>query len=149
MKEEHDLLSARGITPYIMPVKVLAVACLAIEEYVNLAGFRIDPAWTEFNHENEPIKERIAHIYMSIGKPVGFETGIWKDVIELFETEKNIKEYSKGLFRYHDEEVPEIIKETVKRYPIRLSLAIAEKAIELLLTYSSLNFPLERVLDNQ
>jgi hypothetical protein len=40
MKEEHDLLSSRGITPYIMPVKVLVVACLAIEEYINLAGFQ-------------------------------------------------------------------------------------------------------------
>jgi hypothetical protein len=147
MKEEHDLLSSRGITAYIMPVKVLVVACLAIEEYVNVAGFRVDPNWKVFNHETESLKARVAHIYKLIGKPVNFETGIWEDVLGLFEMEKNIKDYSGGLFRYHESEFPEIIKEAVKRYPIRLSLAIAEKAIELLLSYSSFSFPLERVLN--
>ena len=146
MKEEHELLSSRGITPYIMPVKVLAVACLAIEEYINVAGFRVDPEWKKFDHENESIKDRIAHIYQLIGKPVSFDTGIWNDVLGLFEAEKNIKGYSRGLFRYHEEEIPELIKETVNHYPIRLTLAIAEKAIELLLAYSSFSFPLERVL---
>jgi hypothetical protein len=146
MKEEHDLLSSRGITPYIMPVKVLVVACLAIEEYVNVAGFRVDPKWKEFNHETESINDRIASIYELIGKPVSFDTGIWKDVLGLFEMEKLIKQYSRGLVRYQEEEIPEIIKDAVKRYPIRLSQAIAEKAIELLLAYSSLSFPLERVL---
>jgi hypothetical protein len=147
MKEEHELLSSRGITPYIMPIKVLAVACLAIEEYVNVAGFRVDSEWKKFDHENESIKDRVAHIYELIGKPVSFDTGIWKDVLGLFAAEKNIKEYSRGLFRYYEEEIPEIIEETVNKYPIRLSLAIAERAIELLLSHSSLSFPLKRVLN--
>jgi hypothetical protein len=147
MKEEHDILSSRGITPYIMPIKVLGVACLAIEEYINVAGFRVDPQWKEFNHETESIKERVAHIYRLIGKPVSFDTGVWKDVVGLFEMEKLIKKYSMGLMIYHEQEIPEVIKEAVKMYPIRLSQAVAEKAIELLLTYSSLSFPLERVVN--
>jgi hypothetical protein len=146
MKEEHDLLSSRGITPYIMPIKVLIVACLAIEEYVNVAGFRVDPEWKEFNHETESIRNRIAHIYKLVGKPVNFDMGVWKDVLGLFEMEKLIKKHSKGLARYHEKEIPETIKDAVQRYPIRLSQAIAEKAIELLLSYSSLSFPLERVV---
>jgi hypothetical protein len=147
MKEEHDLLSSRGITPYVMPVKVLGVACLAIEEYVNVAGFRVDPEWKKFDHEADSIEDRIAYIYKLIGKPVSFDTGIWKDVLGLFEMEKLLKKYSKGLVRYHEDEIPEIIKDAAKRYPIRLSQAIAEKAIELLLAYSSLSFPLERVVN--
>jgi len=146
MKEEHDLLSSRGITPYIMPVKVLVVACLAIEEYINVAGFRVDPEWKEFDHETESIKDRIAHIYMLIGKTVNLDTGIWRDVLGLFETEKLLKRYSRGFVRYYEKEIPEIIKDTVKRYPIMLSQAIAERAIELLLTHSSFSFPVERVL---
>jgi hypothetical protein len=145
MKEENDLLSARGITPYIMPIKVLVVACLAIEEYVNVAGFRVDPDWKEFDHETESIKERIAQIYALIGKSVSLDTGIWKDVIGLFEMEKAIKNYSSGLIRYHEAEIPELIKGAARTYPIRLSLAIAEKAIEILLSQSSLCFPLEKV----
>lgn len=147
MKEEHDLLASRGITPYIMPIKVLAVACLAIEEYVNLAGFRVDPEWEEFDHETEAIQERITHIYKLIGQSVCFETGIWKDVLGLFEMERLIKKDSIGLIRYHEEEIPEIIKEAAKLYPIQFSQAIAEKAIELLLNHSSFSFPLERVLN--
>jgi hypothetical protein len=146
MKEEHDQLSSRGITPYIMPAKVLSVACLAIEEYLNVAGFRVDSKWEEFDHETEPIRERIGHIYKLLEKPVSFETGIWKDVLELFEMERRIKKDSLGLIRYHEKEIPEIIKEAAKKYPIRLSQAIAERAIELLLNHSSLSFPLERVL---
>ena len=147
MKEEHDQLASRGITPYIMPVKVLSVACLAIEEYVNVAGFRVDPEWEEFDHETEPIRECLARIFKLIGKPVNFNTEIWKDVLDLFEMEKLIKKDSLSLIRYHENEIPEIIKEAVNKYPIRLSLAIAEKAIELLLAYSSLSFPLERVMN--
>ena len=146
MKEEHDQLSSRGITPYIMPVKVLLVACLAIEEYLNVAGFRIDSNWKEFDHEIEPIQKRVEHIYQILEKPVSFETGIWKDVAELFEMEKRLKKDSLGLIKYHEKEIPEIIKEASKKYPIRLSQAIAERAIEVLLSHSSLSFPLDRVL---
>ena len=146
MKEEHDQLSSRGITPFVMPVKVLSVACLAIEEYVNVAGFRIDSQWKEFDHEAEPIRERLTHLFKLIGKPINFETGIWKDVLELFEMEERIKKDALGLIRYHEKEIPEIIKEATKKYPIRLSQAIAERAIGLLLTHSSLSFPVEKVL---
>ena len=147
MKEEHDQLSSRGITPFIMPVKVLSVACLAIEEYLNVAGFRIDSNWEEFDHETESIRERLEYIYKLLEKPISFETGIWKDVVELFEMEKRIKEDSLGLIRYHQKEIPEIIKDAAKRYPIQLSQALAERAIELLLNHSSLSFPLERVMN--
>jgi len=146
MKEEHDQLSSRGITPFIMPVKVLSVACLAIEEYLNVAGFRIDSNWEEFDHTTEPVRERIERIFNLLEKPVNLETGIWKDVLELFEMERLIKKDSLGLIKYHEKEIPEIIKEAVKKYPIRLSLAIAERAIELLLNHSSLSFPVERVV---
>jgi hypothetical protein len=147
MKEEHDLLSSKGITPYIMPIKVLSVACLAIEEYINLAGFRIDPDWKKFDHASESIKERITHLYSLIGKPVSFDTGLWKDVLGLFEMEALIKKYSMRLMLYHEAKIPEMVKEAARLYPIRLSQAIAEKAIELLLAYSSLRFPLERVVN--
>jgi hypothetical protein len=147
MKEEHDLLSSRGITPYIMPIKVLVVACLAIEEYINVAGFRVDPEWEEFDHENASVEDRITHIYKLIGLPVSFDTGIWRDVLGLFEMEKRIKLHSRGLIRYHEEEIPDIIKDAAKKYPIRFSQAVAEKAIELLLTHSTFSFPLERVMN--
>jgi len=146
MKEEHDLLSSRGITPYIMPVKVLNVACLAIEEYINLAGFRMDSDWEEFDHETESIRDRITYLYKLMERPVDFDSGIWKDVVGLFETEKELKRYSRGLVRYHEAEIPAIIKDAIKKYPIQLSQAIAEKAIELLLSYSSLNFPVQKVI---
>ena len=147
MKEEHDLLSSRGITPYIMPIKVLVVACLAIEEYINVAGFRVDPEWKEFDHENESVRERIERIYKLIGAPVNLDTGIWKEVLGLFEMEKLIKMHSRGLIRYHEDEIPDIIKDAAKRYPIRLSQAVAENAIELLLTHSNLSFPLQRIMN--
>ena len=146
MKEEHDQLSSRGITPFIMPVKVLSVACLAIEEYLNVAGFRIDSNWEEFDHEVEPVRGRIERIFSLLEKPVNLEAGIWKDVLDLFETERLIKQDSLGLVNYHDKEIPGIVKETVRKYPIRLSQAIAERAIELLLNHSSLSFPVERVV---
>jgi hypothetical protein len=138
MKEEHDQLSSRGITPYVMPVKVLSVACLAIEEYLNVAGFRVAPRWEEFDHETEPIRGRIEYIYELLGKPVSFDKGIWKDVVELFEMEKRIKKDSLGLIKYYQQEISEIIKEAAQKYPILLSQAIAENAIELLLNHSSL-----------
>ena len=146
MKEEHDQLSSRGITPFIMPIKVLSVACLAIEEYINVAGFRIDSNWQEFSHETEPVRDRVEQIFKALERPVSFETGIWKDVLELFEMERRIKQDSLGLINYHEKEIPDVIKEAVKKYPIRLSLAIAERTIELLLNHSSLSFPVERVV---
>jgi len=146
MKEEHDQLSSRGITPFIMPIKVLSVACLAIEEYLNVAGFRIDSNWKEFDHEAEPVRDRIEYIFNALEKTVSFETGIWKDVLEIFEMERRIKQDSLGLINYHEKEIPSVIKEAVKKYPIRLSLAIAERTIELLLNHSSLSFPVERVV---
>lgn len=147
MKEEHDLLSSRGITPYIMPIKVLVVACLAIEEYINVAGVRVDPEWQEFDHENESVRDRVTHLYKMIGTPVNFDTGIWKDVLGLFEMEKRIKMHSRGLIRYHEAEIPEIVKEAANKYPIRFSQAIAEKAIELLLAHSTFSFPLEKIMN--
>jgi len=146
MKEEHDQLSSRGITPFIMPMKVLSVACLAIEEYINVAGFRIDSNWKEFNHETDSVQECVESLYKILELPVSFEVGIWRDVLELFDMEKRIKEGSMGLMSYTQKEIPEIIKEALNKYPIRLSQAIAERAIELLLNHSSLSFPLERVL---
>jgi hypothetical protein len=50
------------------------------------------------------------------------------------------------LIRYHEVEIPEIVKEATQKYPIRFSQAVAEKAIELLLTHSTFSFPLERVI---
>ena len=146
MKEEYDLLSSRGITPHIIPIKVVVVACLAIVEYVNVAGFRVDPAWEEFDHENESVKDRLDQIYKLIGTPINFDTGIWKEVLMLFETEKQIKLRSRGLIRYHENEIPDLIKEVITNYPIQLSQAVAENAIELLLAHSSLSYPLERVM---
>lgn len=146
MKEEHDQLSSRGITPFIMPVKVISVACLAVEEYLNVAGFRIDSDWEEFDHTTEPVSKRIKRIFNLLEKPVNLETGIWKDVLDLFEMESLIKKDSLSLIRYHEKDIPDVLKEAVKKYPIRLSLAIAERAIELLLNHSSLSFPVERVV---
>lgn len=146
MKEEHDQLSSRGITPFIMPIKVLSVACLAIEEYINVAGFRIVSDWEEFDHTAEPVRNRIEQIFKVLEKPVSFETGIWKDVLELFEMESLVNANPLGLITYHEKEIPETITEAVKKYPIRLSLAIAERTIELLLNHSSLSFPVERVV---
>jgi hypothetical protein len=148
MKEEHDQLSSKGITPYIMPVKVLSVACLAIEEYVNVAGFRIDPHWEEFDHETESIRDRLTYIFDLAGKPGNFEAGIWKDVLELFEMESLIKKDTLNLVKYHKKEIPEIIEKAANKFPIRFSQAVAEKAIELLLTYSSVSFPLERIMQS-
>ena len=60
--------------------------------------------------------------------------------------ESLIKKDSLSLIRYHEKDIPDVLKEAVKKYPIRLSLAIAERAIELLLNHSSLSFPVERVV---
>ena len=143
MKEEHDHLAAVGITPYIMPVKVLSIACMAIEEYINEAGFLIDPDWEEFNHETGSIKKHIARIYELIGQPVHFNAGTWKNVLELFQMNRLIKKDSMALIRYHQAEIPGLIKEAVKKYPIGISQAIAEDAIEQMINCISAGFPLK------
>ena len=143
IREEHDHLTAVGITPYIMPVKVLSIACMAIEEYINEAGFLIDPDWKEFDHKTGSIKNHVARIYELIGEPVRFNTGTWKNVLELFRMNRLIDKDSLALIRYRQEEIPGIIIEAVKNYPITLSQAIAEDAIEQMINCISVGFPLK------
>ena len=118
------------------PLLALQSACQAIQGYVDLVGQLIDPAWNEFDWEVVPVKERVVRIFEKRGQLVDFKKGIWKDVQTLFEVAGRIPENSAELKKTCMNETPRAYGEIAKKYPIHLSQAIAEEAVEALLACS-------------
>ena len=91
LKEAQALAPLKASSAYILPLMALQNARLAIEEYVNLTGQRVDPAWVRSDWENIPIEARITYVYRKMGLQLNSEAGVWRDVLLLFETAGEIK----------------------------------------------------------
>jgi len=124
-------------TRYYLPAKALLSACMAIDGYVNVVGSRVDPQWEYIDEESTPIKERLIRIYKSLNRPLDFNRGIWEDVLLIFNLREDINRYElASIYGMQEAVVPAIFKVIEQKYPIRLTHAIAEGAIELLLNIS-------------
>jgi len=144
LKEAQAKAPLQAASMYILPLLALQSARLAINEYVNLTGRKVDPAWDEVDWEAASIQERIAYIFRKVGQSPGFESDTWEEVLALFETAGLIKGDLSEMRKLHREEIPEEFKDIAVEYPIYRSLAIAEQAIDLLLDQSDFNSPLNK-----
>ena len=141
MKEAQANDSSQDTSPHFFPLLALQSACLAIEEYIDLVGRKIDPVWNEPGNEIDSIKRRVAHIYKKTGKPVDFKKGIWKETFTLFDMAGLIQRNPSEFRNAYEAEIPEVYKDVATKYPIHLSLAIVEQAVEALLNCSKQIFP--------
>ena len=133
LKEAQAFTPLKASSAYTLPLMALQNARLAIEEYVNLTGQRVDPAWGQSDWENTPVKARVTYVYRKMGLQLNSETGIWRDVLLLFETAGGIDEDLSEMLNVHRESIPENLKQIAVDYPIYRSQAIAEEAIDILL----------------
>ena len=135
-KEEQAKAPLQAASAYILPLMAMQCACLAIDEYVNRTGQKVDPAWDETDRQATSVHERIAHIYEKMGQPLSFKREAWKDVLALFETFRLIDGNLSEMRKLQRDEIPEQFKDIAVQYPIYRSQAIAEGSIELLLDLS-------------
>jgi len=135
MKDAQVYDSLQGASLHFFPLLALQSARLAIEEYVDLVGRQIDPAWDETDHEIA-IKERVARIYKKTGEPIDFNKGIWKEVLTLFDMAGHVHANPAKLKKSCEAEIPEMYRDIATKYPIHLSQAIAEEVVEALLDRS-------------
>jgi len=136
MKEAQVNLSSEK-TLYFLPAKALLSACMAIDGYVNVVGSRVDPQWEDLDEESTPIKERLTRIYRNLQRPLDLNRGIWEDVLLIFSLREDLSRYElASIYGMQEAVVPALFKVIEQKYPIRLTHAIAEAAIELLLNIS-------------
>ena len=138
LKEVQALAPLKASSAFILPLMAMQNARLAIEEYVNLTGRKVDLAWEQSNLENAPIEVRLVHIHKKMGQPLDFSKGIWKEVLSLFETVGLINEDLSAMENLQRDSIPEKLKQVAVDYPIYRSQAIAEEAVDLLLEQSDL-----------
>ena len=113
-------------------------ARLAIDEYVNLTGRKIDPAWEQSNLDKASIEARLVHVHRKMEQSLDFSKGIWKEVLSLFETVGLINEDLSAMENIQRDSIPEKLKQVAVDFPIYRSQAIAEEAVDLLLEQSDL-----------
>lgn len=136
MKEAQVSLSSEK-TRFYLPAKALLRACLAIDSYVNVTGSKVDPHWDTLNEETIPLQERLTRIYKNLTWPMNLNKGIWEDVQLLFSLREELSHFElTNIYGMPEADVPEIFKEIERKYPIRLTHAIAEEAIQLLINIS-------------
>jgi len=136
MKEAQALTTPDKVH-YYMPAKALLSACLAISKYINVVGNKVDPHWKEFNRDTAPIKERLTHIYETLGLPLDFTQAPWKDVLLLFVLREELNRYKlTHAYGAQRDTVPAVFRVVALNYPVRMTQAIAEETIELLLDVS-------------
>jgi hypothetical protein len=136
MKEAQALTTPDKVH-YYMPAKALLSACLAISKYINVVGNKVDPHWKEFNRDTAPIKERLTHIYETLGLPLDFTQAPWKDVLLLFVLREELNRYKlTNAYGAQRDTVPAVFRVVALNYPVRMTQAIAEETIELLLDVS-------------
>ena len=122
---------------YYLPAKALLSACMAIDGYVNVVGSRVDPHWVNLDEESTHIKERLIRIYKNLGRPLDINRGIWEDVLLLFSLREELSHFElASIYGMQEAVVPALFKVIEQKYPIRLTHALAEGAIELLLNIS-------------
>jgi len=136
LKEAQAKAPLQTASMYILPLLALKSARLAIDEYINLTGQKVDPTWDEIDRKVTPIRERIAYVFGKTGQSPGFESDTWEEVLALYETAGLIKGDPSEMRKLHRDEIPEEFKDIAVEYPIYRSLAIAEVAIEALLNCS-------------
>jgi hypothetical protein len=136
MKDAQANLST-DMGSYYLPAKALLSACMAIDAYVNVVGSRVDPRWVTIDEESTHIRERLARIYRNLHRSLDLNRGIWDDVLLLFSLREELSQFElASIYGMHESVVPAIFKVIEQKYPIRLTHAIAEGAIELLLNIS-------------
>lgn len=136
MKDAQVTVSSEK-TRYYLPAKALLSACQAIDGYVNVVGSKVDPNWEHLEEETIPIKERLSRIYTNLDRPLDLNRGVWADVLLLFSLREDLSRFELGsIYGMSHALVPAIFKVIEQKYPIRLTHAIAEEAIELLLGIS-------------
>jgi hypothetical protein len=134
LKEKRAKAPLRAASMYILPLMALQKACLAIEAYLNQTGQSLGPAWDEIDKQATTIREQIEYVFEKTAEMPNFNTGVWKDVLELFETAKLIEGDLAKMSKIQRNEIPEEFKDIAVAYPIYRSQAIAEEAVEILLT---------------
>jgi len=144
LKEAQALAPLKASSAYILPLMAMQNACLAIEEYVNQTGQKVDPAWEQPAWEDAPIQVRLAHVYQKMRQPIDFTRGIWKEVLSLFEIVELVNEDLSAMENLQRDSIPENLKQIAVDYPIYRSQAIAEEAVDLLLEQSEINNPVPR-----
>jgi len=136
--KEAQVIGSSEKTRYYLPAKALLSACNAIDGYVDIVGSKVDPQWEPIDEETVPLKERLTGIYQSLNLPFDSNQGIWRDVLLMFRLRENLSRFA--LSSVYDAKegtvVPPIFKVVSQSYPIRRTHAIAEEAIELLLSIS-------------
>ena len=137
LKDEQVDDSSQNTSPHFRPLLALQIACQAIDGYVDHVGQQVDPAWDESRDGSVSIGERIARIYKQTGKPVDFKKGIWNGVLTLFEMADLIHINPLEFKHARESDIPEILRDIAAKYPIQLSLGIAEEAVETLLDQHS------------
>ena len=136
LKERQAKAPLQAASTYILPLMALKEACLAIEAYVEQTGQSLSPAWDEIDKQATSIQEQIEYIFEKTVETPSFNTGVWKDVLELFETVKQIEGDLSEMSKLQRDQIPEEFKDIAVDYPIYRSQAIAEEAVEILLTCS-------------
>jgi len=144
LKEAQALAPLKASSAYILPLMAMQNARLAIEEYVNQTGRKVDPTWGQFDWQNTPIETRLVHVYEKMGRPVSFAKSIWKEVLLLFETVALINEDLSAMENLQRDSIPEKLKQVAVDYPIYRSQAIAEEAVDLLLELSDISHPVTK-----
>ena len=145
LKEIYYLKKAQAKSPlaassaYILPLMAMQSACLAIEEYISQVGRKVDTAWDDFEWQDVSIREQLVYLFKKMGRPLQFNTGIWKEVLILFETTAMIQGNLSEMKKLYREEIPENIKDIAVKYPIYRSQAITEETADLLLDISDLS----------
>ena len=137
LKDEQVYDSSQNTSPHFRPLLALQIACQAIDGYVDHVGRQVDPAWDESGHGSVSIGERVARIYEKTEKPVDFKNGIWHGVLTLFETADLIHINPLEFKHACESDIPENLRHVAPEYPIQLSLAIVEEAVEILLDQHS------------
>ena len=136
MKETQVILASEK-TRYYLPAKAILRACLAIDSYVNFLGSKVDPQWETIDEESTSIADRLTRIFKNVNQPFDFNHGIWEDVLLLFSLREDLSRYElASIYGMQESVVPAIFKVIEQKYPIRLTHAIAEEAIEVLLNIS-------------
>lgn len=136
MKDVQGVVSSEK-TRYYLPAKALLSACQAVDGYINVVGSKVDPQWENINEESTPIKERLTRIYKNLEQPFDFNRGVWEDVLLLFSLREDLSRFElASIYGMQEAVVPAIFKVIAQKYPIRLTHAIAEEAIEILLNIS-------------
>ena len=136
MKEAQVVHSSEQ-TRYYLPAKAVLRACLAIDSYLNVVGSKVDPQWEQVDEDATPIKERLARIYTCLKRSFEVDRNVWDDVLLLFSLREELSRYElASIYGMQESVVPAIFKVIEQKYPIRLTHAIAEGAIELLLNVS-------------